>query len=176
MNLNDTDDGMVPLYPSKPQPPPKQPPQPQQYQYQQEVPLKVPEKNIPKQQTKMDSTPIADIMQDAPGMMDAQDPRAQFMNTSNYMPQTPMMAASAPSQAKAKKESGNPMNLTDEQMSALVAGVCAIIAFSGPVQEKLSTTVPQFLSEAGSRSTTGLVVTGLIAALIFYFAQRFLNK
>ena len=54
----------------------------------------------------MDSTPIADIMQDAPGMMDAQDPRAQFMNTSNYMPQTPMMAAAAPSQAKAKKDSG----------------------------------------------------------------------
>ena len=176
MNLNDTDSGMVPLYP--PTPPPKQPPQPQQYQYQQEVPLKVPEKNIPKQQTKMDSTPIADIMQDAPGMMDAQDPRAQFMNTSNYMPQPPMMvaAASGSPQAKAKKESGNPLNLTDEQMSALVAGVCAIIAFSGPVQEKLSTTVPQFLSEAGSRSTTGLIVSGLLAAIIFFFAQRFLNK
>ncbi len=162
MNLNDTEDGMVPLYQ---QPPPKQ------------APPKIPEKNIPKQQTKMDSTPIADIMQDAPGMMDAQDPRAQFMNTSNYMPQPPMMvAASGSPQAKAKKESGNPLNLTDEQMSALVAGVCAIIAFSGPVQDKLSTTVPQFLSEAGSRSTTGLIASGLLAAIIFFFAQRFLNK
>lgn len=167
MNLNDTEDGMVPLYHSQSQP--QQPPPKQ-------APPKIPEKNIPKQQTKMDSTPIADIMQDAPGMMDAQDPRAQFMNTSNYMPQPPMMAASAPSQAKVKKESGNPLNLTDEQMSALIAGVCAIVAFSGPVQDKLSTTVPQFLSEAGSRSTTGLVVSGLLAAIIFFFAQRFLNR
>jgi hypothetical protein len=161
MNLNDTEDGMVPLY---------QPPAPKP------VPPKVPEKNIPKQQTKMDSTPIADIMQDSVGMMDAQDPRAQFMNTSNYMPQPPMMAPGSSPQAKPKKDSGNPLNLTDEQMSALVAGVCAIIAFSGPIQDKLSTTVPQFLSEAGSRSTTGLVVSGLLAAIIFFFAQRFLNK
>ncbi len=172
MNLNDTDDGMVPLYASQMEN--KQPPQAQQYV---QAPPKAPEKNIPKQQTKMDSTPIADIMMDAPGMMDAQDPRAQFMNTSNYMPQPPMMAAPGASpQAKPKKDSGNPLNLTDEQMSALVAGVCAIIAFAGPVQEKLSTTVPSFLSEAGSRSTTGLVVSGLLAALIFYFAQRFLKK
>jgi hypothetical protein len=164
MNLNDTEDGMVPLYQQPPTPKP--------------APPKVPEKNIPKQQTKMDSTPIADIMQDAPGMgmMDAQDPRAQFMNTSNYMPQPPMMAPGSSPQAKPKKESGNPLNLTDEQMSALVAGVCAIIAFSGPIQDKLSTTVPQFLSEAGSRSTTGLIVSGLLAAIIFFFAQRFLNK
>ena len=172
MNLNDTDDGMVPLYSSQVVES-KQPPQAQKYV---QAPPKVPEKNIPKQQTKMDSTPIADIMQDAPGMMDAQDPRAQFMNTSNYMPQPPMMAAASAPQSKGKKDSGNPLNLTDEQMSALVAGVCAIIAFAGPVQEKLSTTVPSFLSEAGSRSTTGLVVSGLLAALIFYFAQRFLKK
>ena len=156
MNLNDTEDGMVPLY---------QPPA---------APPKVPEKNIPKQQTKMDSTPIADIMQDS---MDAQDPRAQFMNMSNnYMPPSPMMAPGASPQAKSKKESGNPLNLTDEQMSALISGVCAIIAFSGPIQDKLSTTVPQFLSEGGSRSTTGLVVSGLLAAIIFFFAQRFMNK
>lgn len=161
MNLNDTEDGMVPLY---------------QQQAPTQAPPKLPEKNIPKQQTTMDSTPIADIMQDSPGMMESQDPRSQFMNTSNYMPQTPMMAPGASPQAKPKKESGNPLNLSDEQMSALVAGVCAIIAFSGPIQDKLSTTVPQFLSEAGSRSTTGLVVSGLIAAIIFFFAQRFLNK
>jgi hypothetical protein len=40
MNLNDTNDGMVPLYPPSAA---------------QNPPPKVPEKNIPKQQTKMDN-------------------------------------------------------------------------------------------------------------------------
>jgi hypothetical protein len=165
MNLNDSNDGMVPLYPqasNQPQQPPPPPP-------------KVYEKNMPKHQTTMDSTPIADILQDVPGMMDSQDPRAQFMHQS-MMPQPPMMAAAPQQKPQAGPTSGNPMNLTDEQMRALVAGVCAIIAFSGPVQDKLSTTIPQFLTEGGARSTTGLVATGLIAALVFYFIQRFLNK
>jgi len=160
MNLNDTNDGMVPLYPSSSS---DQPPPPKVY-----------EKNIPKQQTTMDSTPIADIMQDAPGMMDAQDPRGQFMQMP--MPQPPSMMMQAPPQKAQAEKSKNPLNLTDEQFRSLIAGVCAVIAFSGPVQDKLSTTVPKFLAESGSRSTTGLIVTGLIAALIFYFAQRFLNK
>jgi hypothetical protein len=168
MNLNDTDDGMVPLYP------PKQPPSPPQ-----KTPPKIPEKNIPKQQTTMDSTPIADIMQDGPGMMmDSQDPRAQFMQQP-MMPPPPMSAAAlGPVQQKAQaaQASKNPFNLTDDQMRSLIAGVAAIIAFSKPIQDKLSTTIPQFLNEAGSRSTTGLIATGLIAALVFYFAQRFLNK
>jgi hypothetical protein len=120
----------------------------------------------------MDSTPIADIMQDAPGMMmDSQDPRAQFM------PQPPMVSAGMMAQQKPQDTSSkNPFNLTDEQMRSLVAGVAAVIAFSTPVQNKLSTTIPNFLSEAGSRTTTGLIATGLIAALVFYFAQRFFNK
>jgi membrane-anchored glycerophosphoryl diester phosphodiesterase (GDPDase) len=66
--------------------------------------------------------------------------------------------------------------MTDEQYSALIAGVAAVIAFSQPIQNKLSTTIPQFLTEAGTRSTTGLMATGLIAAIVFYLAQRFLNK
>jgi len=150
MNLNDNDDGMVPL------------------------PPKVPEKNIIKQQqTKMDSTPISDIMSDHELMDPAQNPRGQFM----MPPQSPMMMAAAPpAKSQAKESSKNPFNLTDEQMQALVAGVCAVIAFSKPIQDKLSTTIPQFLTEAGSRSTTGLIATGLIAAIVFYFAQKFLNK
>jgi hypothetical protein len=171
MNLNDSNDGMVPLYPPASSQPP-QPPPPQQYQ---PAPPKVYEKNIPKQQTTMDSTPIADIMQDS---MDSQDPRAQqYMQ--NMMPPPMSAAAMGPPQQQKPQvaaASKNPLNLSDEQMRALVAGVCAIIAFSAPIQDKLSTTIPQFLTEAGSRSTTGLIATGLIAALIFYFAQRFLNK
>ena len=124
----------------------------------------------------MDSTPIADIMQDGPGMMDPQDPRAQFMQP--MMPPPPMSASLSPVQQKSQvaTASKNPFNLSDDQMRSLVAGVAAIIAFSKPIQDKLSTTLPQFLTETGSRSTTGLIATGLIAALVFYLAQRFLNK
>jgi hypothetical protein len=89
-----------------------------------------------------------------------------------------MSASLSPVQQKPQvaTASKNPFNLSDDQMRSLVAGVAAIIAFSKPVQEKLSTTIPQFLTEAGSRSTTGLIATGLIAAIVFYLAQRFLNK
>ena len=154
MNLNDNSDGMVPL------------------------PPKVPEKNIPKQQqTKMDSTPIADLMS-GPDMMpmDAtQDPRAAY----NMMPQSPMMAAAAAPSQKSQdkpKKSEYPFNLTHEQFMSLLAGVAAMIAFSKPIQDKLSTSVPKFLSETGSRSTTGLIVSGIVAALVFYLAHRFSNK
>jgi hypothetical protein len=50
------------------------------------------------------------------------------------------------------------------------------VAFSKPVQEKLSTMVPKFLSESGDMSTTGMVVTALVAAIVFYFARQFIDK
>jgi len=163
MNLNDTNDGMVPLYPSPASQAPPPPPAP--------APPMSSEKNIPKQQITMDSTPIADIMQDMP---DAQDPRAQFM----MPPQVPMVqqAAMPVQKQQVAGASKHPFGLTDEQYNALIAGVAAVIAFSQPIQDKLSTTIPQFLTEAGTRSTTGLIATGLIAAIVFYLAQRFLNK
>jgi len=167
MNLNDTNDGMVPLYP----PVPSQPQQPQQNS------PKAPEKNIHKYQPTMDSTPISDIMQDGAGMMDPQDPRSQYMQQSMMPPPMSASAMGVPQQKQqVSSQTGNPMNLTNEQMHALIAGVCSIIAFSAPVQDKLSTTIPQFLSEAGSRSMTGLVSTGLLVAILFYFIQRFLKK
>ena len=167
MNLNDMDEGMVPLYPppqaqSQSQAPPPAPPP---------APPMSSEKNIPKQQITMDSTPIADIMQDMP---DAQDPRAQFM----MPPHVPMVqqAAMPVQKQQVAGASKHPFGLTDEQYNALIAGVAAVIAFSQPIQDKLSTTIPQFLTEAGTRSTTGLIATGLIAAIVCYLAQRFLNK
>lgn len=117
----------------------------------------------------MDSTPISDVMGaelDLP-----QDPRMM----GSMMPQAPLVQMQKPKQ-QAEPKNKNPFNLTDNQMEALVAGVCAVIAFSKPLQDKLSTTIPQFLDEAGSRSTVGLAATGLIAALIYYFIQKFLRK
>ncbi len=163
LNLNDMgDSGMVPLTPpvqkkpsvifSDPVATPAQKP---------------PEKNIVKQQ--MDSTPIADVMGPADMMMDHQPMMMQQQQP--MMAQAPAAAASQ----KAPTASKNPMGITDEQYQALIAGVCAILAFSNPVQEKLLSAVPQFMVD-GTRSTSGLIATGLIAAIIFYFAQRMLMK
>jgi hypothetical protein len=77
--------------------------------------------------------------------------------------------------AASSRSSKNPFGLTDEQFQALLAGVASVIAFSKPVQGKLSTMVPKFLGESGEVSTTGLAVTALLAAIIFYFAKQFLK-
>jgi hypothetical protein len=58
----------------------------------------------------------------------------------------------------------------------LIAGVCTAAAVSRPVQEKLASTVPKFLSENGSRSAVGLASTGLVAALIFYITKTYVVK
>ena len=136
----------------------------------------------------MDSTPIADIMsmnevqqQAAPQQMmmnGGEDPRAAMMAAQQQAaPQQMMMpmAAAAPPQAAAA-ESKYPMNLTDEQVEALFVGVVAVVAFSKPLQEKLATMVPKFVTESGSRSTTGLAATGAVAAALFYFGRRFVLK
>jgi K+-transporting ATPase A subunit len=74
------------------------------------------------------------------------------------------------------KKTSNPLGLTDEQFQAAVAGVAAVIAFSKPVQEKLADVIPKFLSEAGDLTTTGMLVTALIAAVLFFFATKFLKQ
>jgi hypothetical protein len=44
------------------------------------------------------------------------------------------------------------------------------------VQTKLTSTVPRFLTETSELSTTGMVVTALVAAVLFYFAKQYLIK
>ena len=164
MNLSDSGDGMVPLNFS---PPPPEPVQNNQN-----------EKNMNKEHIKMDSTPLSDIMT-SQEVMETQQPM-MAPPQSTMMAQQPMMMApqqQAPAQAQAQAlPSKNPFNLTDDQMQALVVAVCAAIAFSDPVQAKLGSTIPQFLSEAGNRSMVGLLVSGLVAAILFYFGQRSVLK
>jgi hypothetical protein len=57
-----------------------------------------------------------------------------------------------------------------------VAGIAAVVAFSKPVQDKLSTVVPNFMGDSGALSLTGMVVTALIAAIVFYVANRVLEN
>ena len=126
----------------------------------------------------MDSTPLTDIMT-SQEVMEQQPMMAPPQST--MMAQQPMMMApqqQAPAQAQAQQAlpSKNPFNLTDEQMQALVVAVCAAIAFSEPVQAKLGSTIPQFLAESGNRSMVGLLISGLVAAILFYFGQRTVMK
>lgn len=130
------------------------------------------EKNVSQSKQTMDSTPINDLMMEAPMMMD--EPRMQGMMPQMTAP-NPQGAYAMP-QKEVRPESKNPFNLTDDQMIALVAGAAAAIAVSKPVQDKLVTSVPKFLNEQGSRSMVGLASTGLVAAVVFYLVKDYIVK
>ena len=150
LNLSDADDGMVSLNdnPST---------------------AFMPEKNMDEHKDTMDSTPISDVMGQPQEMLEppmmAMDPR--------MMQQAPQQMVSAPPTKEAPMKKANPMNLTDEQLQALVVAVCTAAAISKPVQEKLAGTIPKFLNAQGNRSMVGLASTGLVAAVLFYFAKRY---
>ena len=131
------------------------------------------EKNINSNKETMDSTPIHDIMMEPPMMSD--EPRMQGMMPQMTAPQPQGGYMVAVPQAK-KPESKNPLNLTDDQMIALVAGAAAALAVSKPVQDKLVTSIPKFLNEQGSRSMIGLASTGLVAAVAFYIVKDYIVK
>ena len=160
LNLSDNNDGMVDLNAHKST---------------NFVPNITQEKNVSENKQTMDSTSVSDIMGQAgeplEPPMGSVDPRMTQMQM-----QAPMMAAQQPvvQQATDKKtESKNPFNLTDDQFEALIVAVCAAIAISKPVQEKLANFVPSFLNDVGNRSAIGLASTGAVAALAFYIAKRY---
>jgi hypothetical protein len=131
------------------------------------------EKNISQsKETTMDSTPINDIMMDTPMMND--EPRMQGMMPQMTAPQ-PQAAYPSP-QAPPQPEKKNPLNLTDEQLTALVVAVCAAAAVSKPIQDRLATSIPKFLNEQGGRSVVGLAATGAVAAIIFYITKDYIVK
>jgi hypothetical protein len=124
-----------------------------------------PEKNLEESQMAEFSSAIDDVMP-GPGQM-IQDK----VQGSAFIDQMP---PSSKKESKESKGTKNPFGLTDDQYFAALAGVAAIVAFSKPVQGKLSSVVPKFMEE-GSLSLTGMAVTALIAALVFYFARKFLT-
>jgi hypothetical protein len=162
MNLSDNGDGMVSL---------------NENQGTSFVPNIPPEKNVSENKQTMDSTSISDIMGQAeeplePPMISA-DPRMSQMHM-----QAPMMMAQqqqpvAQKTSEKKSESKNPFNLTDDQFQALIVAVCAAVAISKPVQEKLANFVPSFLNDQGHRSAIGLASTGMVAAVAFYLARKY---
>lgn len=100
------------------------------------------------------STPISDLMPD-PEIVQSQAPPVVV---------SPLLKGSSGAQAKKKKG-----GLSPEQMDAVIAGIAAIVAFSKPIQEK----VTQFVPNQGLPS---MLLTALIAAVVFFFGKRFLTK
>ena len=129
------------------------------------------EKNV--HNIEMDSTPLSELMS-GPEVFDtipsSQDPRMMQMPS----PQQPKQILE-PSKPKAKTASKTqyPFNLNEEQMDALIAGVSAILAFSVSAQDKLANVLPSAFDEAGTRTTMGIIVSGIIAAIAYYIIKRF---
>jgi len=122
------------------------------------------EKKVDESQMADFSTPIEELMQNEvqgpPSMM---GPSAAVHRRQEE-----------PQERSSKKAaSGNPFGLTDEQFQAALAGVAAIVAFSKPVQTRLRTMVPKFVGESGDVSLTGLAVTALVAAIVFYITKKY---
>jgi hypothetical protein len=119
-----------------------------------------PEKNVDTSQMADFSTPIDEVM---PGP--------------NMMLQDEMMMA-APRGTEKKRTaaaSANPFGLSDEQFQAAIAGAVAVIAFSKMVQDRIGSMAPSLVGGSGDLTSGGLAVTALIAAALFFAAQRFLR-
>ena len=126
-----------------------------------------PEKKVDESQMADFATPIDEIM---PG------PNQMIQDEIMGPPSLPQSGNVKTPRTESKKDSKRPLGLTDEQFTAAIAGLAAALAFSKPVQSKLSTSVPKFLNEAGDMSVTGMVVSALVAAIVFYFAKQFLAE
>lgn len=126
-----------------------------------------PEKNVDESQMAEFSTPIDEVMA-GPGQMLQDDMMGPAMPMSGNKKTARSESGSKGSRSK------NPFGLTDEQFHAAIAGVSALVAFSKPVQGKLSTMVPKFSADSGDLTLTGMIVSALVAAIVFYFAKGFL--
>ena len=90
----------------------------------------------------------------------------------------PALTSTSEPAYETKKSSGTgyPLNLTKSQVEALIAGVAAVVAVSGPVQDKLSDMIPSFFNDMGKLSPTGMGVTVLVTAIVFYFIRQMVVK
>lgn len=125
------------------------------------------------------STPISDVMPSA-----AFDPMPDTSGggggAATYNSPTTQrvtgVAAGMIGAPSSSKEQAYPLGLTFEQFSAALAGLSSLAAFSSPVQEKLAEMIPKFMGDAGQLTTTGMAITAMLVAVIFFFAMRFLKN
>lgn len=127
----------------------------------------VPEKKIDESQMADFSTPIEEVMQnEIVGSAYGQTAQMQTPSAVRMRPQ-----GGDGGERKARSE--NPFGLTDEQFQAALAGAAAVVAFSKPVQTRLRSMIPNFVGDSGDASLTGLIVTALVAAIVFYILKKF---
>jgi len=135
--------------------------------------LRVPHPEKNSEQIEMDfSTPISEVMPAAAFDSGVDAATYNSPTTQRVTGVSPGMIGGPPT----KTDTKNPLGLTDEQFQAAIAGLAAIVAFSKPVQEKLADMVPKFLTDSGNVSTTGMAITALLTAVVFYFALKLLKN
>jgi hypothetical protein len=122
-----------------------------------ETPLNPPEKNVGESQMAEFSTSLDEVVPPGPAM------QMQNMVMGSAAPQMPQ-------QAPQGRSAKIPFNMTPEQYMACLAGLAAVVSGAKPVQERISSFFPNM--EPGSM--TAMLLTALVAALVFYAAQRFL--
>jgi len=118
-----------------------------------------PEKNIGESQMAEFSTALDEVVPPGPAM--------QMQNM--VMGAVPPPSAPVQQQAPARS-SKLPFNMTPEQYMACLAGLAAVVANSKQVQERIASFFPTV--EEGSM--TFMLIIALVAALVFYAAQKFL--
>jgi hypothetical protein len=92
------------------------------------------------------------------------------------MPTTSEAVYASEPKRTSSASTGYPLNMTKEQVESLLAGVAAVIGVSGPVQDKLGDMIPSFFNEMGKLSPTGMAVTVLVVAIVFYFLKQIVTK
>jgi len=119
------------------------------------------------------STPIEEVMDTPMGLMQPQSGMHQpQMIDGRVVSEHPAGPSTSAPAVQAPSHKTYPLNLNEDQVQALIAGLAGVAAFSKPVQEKLMSTLPQVIAPEGGLSTIGLVITALIAAIIFYLIKR----
>lgn len=113
------------------------------------------------------ATPISDLVTPGPGQMMQNEVMGSPMGGPA---DKPARGGDVP-QPRGKPQ--NPLGLTDEQYTAVIAGVVATGVFSKPVQDKLIEMIPSMIKDGTDElSTTGMLVLAALVALVFYFVKR----
>lgn len=110
-----------------------------------------------------------------------EEKQMEFSSSIQDVMSAPLDSSAAPAEIIESKPvrpsaSKYPLNLNKAQFESLIAGLAAVIAVSGPVQDKISEFVPAFFNDVGKLSTQGMAITLLIVAILFYFMRQFFVK
>ena len=136
-----------------------------------------------KPSSEMDATPLEDLYNPPvpPSVQNGPKPEAPPVSMEAQKEESKSCTTQATSaitqstQNKATVSLPFVCNMTDEQIEALLVGTASILAFSQPIQERLMEVFPS-LYENGTAGFMAVIITGLLAAVGFYFGKRILPR